>query len=137
MLKGVGRCAEELRLKRWICRMESGRNASLGCVLNKPRIKGVNLQALLTVVIFSEPTVLTVLRCQSFPVKQGAAMISFYFGALQRSASAVTDRVSRGRLKIFWTATDTAAELTGIICCITRMIITEREAAVKFRWLSV
>lgn len=125
MLKGRRSMSLSKKRKGWKGRKESGRNVSLGCVLNKPRIKGVNLPVLLTMVRFSEPTVLNVLWCQSFPVKQGATMSSFYFGALQRSASAVTDRVSRGRLKIFWTATDTAAELTGIICCIRRMIITE------------
>lgn len=39
--------------------------------------------------------------------------------------------------KIFWTVTDRVTELTGIICCITRMIITGGEAAVKFRWPGV
>lgn len=48
-------------------------------------------------------------------------MIVFYFGSPWQQGSAITDRASSGRLKLFRTAT----ELTGIICCITRMIITE------------
>lgn len=97
-------------------------------VLNKGSFawnRGVNLLVLPTKVIFSETTVLNVLRCQSFPVKHGATLIFFYFSALWRSGSAVTDRMRWGRLEISWTATDKATELTGIICCMARMIITE------------
>lgn len=55
----------------------------LGILCFKQRIKEVNLLVPLTMVRFSEPTALNVLQCQSFPVKQGATMISFYFGAIR------------------------------------------------------
>lgn len=106
---------------------QAQRNAFLGCpessATNNPRIKGVELWVLPSKATVSETRCTNVLKWS----------VVWWSGYL------ATQRTAQGGclfFLFFWDTADRAAELMGIICCVTGMIITE-QAAVRFSWLSV
>lgn len=91
-------------------------------------MKGVNLLVLLCKVTFSEPTVLDVLQCQSFPVKQGDL---FLFGCGDQ------DRDELRKVESLLDRNRYSHRADGDYMLHHKNDNNRGEAAEKFRWLRV